>query len=160
MTDNPSLPPRCHYTASVVSRDADADMAILQIDATDIFGKKVDFGALSTLTMDMDYVPKSGDTVVARGYPWVGANTITETQGIVSGTAQYNGNKYLKTDTLIAGGNSGGPLIYDGKMIGVNTFLIGGGYDPSLGYSLLISEAADLIDLALSETKKLQSNSD
>ena len=160
MTDNPSLPPRCHYTASVVSRDAEADIAVLQIDATDIFGGKVDFGGLSTLPLDMTYAPTSGDAVIARGYPWVGANTITETQGIVSGTAQYNGYKYMKTDTLIAGGNSGGPLIHDGKMIGVNTFLIGGGYDPALGYSLLMSEAADIIDAALSETNKLQSNSD
>lgn len=160
MTDNPSLPPRCYYTASVVSRDADADVAILQLDTTDIFGKKVDFNALSTLTMDMEYVPQSGDTVVARGYPWVGANTITETQGIVSGTAQYNGNRYLKTDTLIAGGNSGGPLIRDGKMIGVNTFLVGGGYDPSLGYSLLISEAQDFIQEAFTQEDTLQSNNE
>ncbi len=158
MTDNPSLPPRCHYTASVIDRDADADIAVLQLDATDIFGKKVDFSALSTLAIDMNYVPQSGDTVVARGYPWVGANTITETQGIVSGTAQYNENKYIKTDTLIAGGNSGGPLIHDGRMIGVNTFLIGGGYDPSLGYSLLISEANDFIQGALSSDETLQSN--
>ena len=139
MTDNPALPPKCHYTASVVSRDPDLDVAILQIDSTDIFGQKVDFTNLSTLSINMDYVPKTGDTVLARGYPWVGANTITETQGIVSGTAQYNGKRYIKTDTLIAGGNSGGPLIQDGKMIGVNTFLVGGGYDPALGYSLLIS---------------------
>lgn len=117
MTDDPMLPPRCHYTASVINRDADADIAVLQLDSFDIFGKKVDFDALSTLTMDMEYIPHSGDMAVARGYPWVGANTITETQGIVSGTALYNGNTYIKTDTLIAGGNSGGPLIHDGKIV-------------------------------------------
>jgi len=158
MTDNPALPPKCHYTASVVSRDPDLDIAILQIDSTDIFGSKVDFASLSTLPINMDYVPKSGDTVLARGYPWVGANTITETQGIVSGTAQYNGKRYIKTDTLIAGGNSGGPLIQDGKMIGVNTFLVGGGYDPALGYSLLISEATDFIQEALLKKETIQSN--
>jgi hypothetical protein len=158
MTEDPALPPQCHYTASVVSRDADADVAILQIAPTDIFGKNVDFSKFSTLPINMDYSPASGDTVVARGYPWVGANTITETKGIVSGTAQYNGKKYIKTDTLIAGGNSGGPLIQDGKMVGINTFLIGGGYDPSLGYSLLISEAKDFITKALSQIKTLQSN--
>jgi len=158
MTEDPALPPRCHYTASVVARDVDADVAILQIDAIDIFGKKVDFTALSTLPINQDYVPKSGDTVFARGYPWVGANTITETQGIISGTAQYNGKRYIKTDTLIAGGNSGGPLIQDGKMIGVNTFLVGGGYDPALGYSLLISEATEFIQEALQRKDTLQAN--
>ncbi len=158
MTDNPMLPPKCYYTASVVSRDADADVAVLQIDSTDIFGKRVDFNTLSTLTMDLSYVPQSGDVVTARGYPWIGANTITETQGIISGTSQYNGNTYIKTDTLIAGGNSGGPLIREGKMIGVNTFLVGGGYDPALGYSLLINEADKFIKGALSQKEKLQSN--
>ena len=158
MTEDPTLPPKCRYTASVVSRDPDLDVAILQIDSTDIFGGKVDFTSLSTLPINMDYVPKSGDTVLARGYPWVGANTITETQGIVSGTAQYNDKRYIKTDTLIAGGNSGGPLIQDGKMIGVNTFLVGGGYDPALGYSLLISEAADFIKETLLKKETLQSN--
>ncbi len=71
MTDNPSLPPKCHYTASVVTRDPDADVAVLQLDSTDIFGNKVDFNSLATLTMDTEYVPQSGDTVTARGYPWV-----------------------------------------------------------------------------------------
>jgi S1-C subfamily serine protease len=80
ITDNPALPPRCHYTASVIDRDVEADIAVLRLDATDIFGKSVDVNTLSTLIMDMDYTPESGDTVVARGYPWVGANTITETQ--------------------------------------------------------------------------------
>jgi len=158
MTDDPMLPPRCHYTASVINRDADADIAVLQLDSVDIFGKKVDFDALSTLTMNMEYIPHSGDMVVARGYPWVGANTITETQGIVSGTAQYNGNTYIKTDTLIAGGNSGGPLIHDGEIVWINTFLVGGGYDPSLGYSLLMSEADDFISAALSSGTKIQKN--
>jgi S1-C subfamily serine protease len=77
----------------------------------------VDFGSFSVLPIDTQYVPQSGDQVIARGYPWVGANTLTETQGIVAGTARYNSNTYIKTDTLIAGGNSGGPLIRDGKMI-------------------------------------------
>ena len=59
------------------------------------------------IPLDYSYTPNSGDAVVARGYPWIGANTITETQGIVSGTSRYNDNSYIKTDTLIAGGNSG-----------------------------------------------------
>ncbi len=59
---------------------------------------------------------------------------------------------------MIAGGNSGGPLIRDGRMIGVNTFLIGGFFDPALGYSLSISEAQDFIQAALTKTTKLQTN--
>jgi len=145
ITENPTLPPNCHYTASVIARDPEKDIALLQIDSKDIFGNSVQFGGLTKLEPDFSYVPNTGDTVLARGYPWVGANTITETQGIVSGTYAYNNNTYIKTDTLIAGGNSGGPLIRDGKMIGVNTFLIGGFFDPALGYSLSIVEAKDFI---------------
>ena len=138
LTEDPALPPKCHYTASVIARDAEKDIALLQIDSTDIFGHPVNLASFTVLPIDYSYAPNTGDTVVARGYPWVGANTITETQGIVSGTYAYNNNSYIKTDTLIAGGNSGGPLIRDGKMVGVNTFLTGGSSDPALGYSLSI----------------------
>lgn len=113
----------------------------------------------TVLPTDYSYMPNAGDPVIARGYPWVGANTLTETQGIVSGTYAYNGNTYIKTDTLIAGGNSGGPLIRDGKMIGVNTFLIGGSSDPALGYSLSIQEAQAFIETHLQGTERLQRNS-
>lgn len=152
VTDDPSLPPRCHYTASVIARDANRDIALLQLDPVDIFGRPVNFSTFSTLSIDYAYTPNAGDSVIARGYPWVGANTITETQGIVSGTYLYNNNTYIKTDTLIAGGNSGGPLIRDGKMVGVNTFLIGGSADPALGYSLSIKEAQGFIQSALTQT--------
>ena len=159
ITDDPALPPKCHYTASVIARDPDKDVALLQIDSMDIFGRSVNFGSFSTLPIDYTYTPNAGDTVIARGYPWVGANTITETQGIVSGTYVYNDNTYIKTDTLIAGGNSGGPLIRDGKMVGVNTFLIGGSSDPALGYSLSIKEAQNFIQTGLLQTTRLQTNS-
>lgn len=59
---------------------------------------------------------------------------------------------------MIAGGNSGGPLIRGGALVGINTFLVGGGYDPSLGYSLSIREVVDFLTQALSQKKPLQSN--
>jgi len=158
VTEDSALPPKCHYTASVIARDPDKDIALLQIDTNDIFGRPVNFSNFTTLSLDTNYSPNTGDVVNARGYPWVGANTITETQGIVSGTYAYNGNTYIKTDTLIAGGNSGGPLVRDGKIVGINTFLIGGNSDPALGYSLSIREAKSFIDTSLTKTTKLQTN--
>ena len=158
LTEDPALPPKCNYTASVITRDPEKDIALLQIDPRDIFGNTVNLSTFTTLPIDYTYAPTTGDTVIARGYPWVGANTITETQGIVSGTYAYNNNTYIKTDTLIAGGNSGGPLVLNGKMIGVNTFLIGGSSDPSLGYSLSIREAQSFIQNALTLATHLQTN--
>lgn len=122
ITTSSSSKPLCNYTASLIARDADMDLALLQIDPVDIFGKSVDFSQLQTIDVDYGYVPVAQDSVVAVGYPWVGADTITETKGIVAGVQSYNGYSYIKTDALIAGGNSGGPLIKDGKLVGVNTF--------------------------------------
>jgi hypothetical protein len=136
--------PDCHYTASLVSRDIERDIALLRLDGTDIFGNSVDKDSFATLPLAYDYVPVSQEQVVAIGYPWVGADTITQTVGVVAGTQEYNDVTYVKTDALIAGGNSGGPLIKDGEVIGVNTF--GLGYEGSIGFALLISEAQEFIE--------------
>ncbi len=159
VTDDPGKPPRCHYTASVVARDVEKDVALLVLDPKDIFGNPVDFSAFSALSLDYNYTVQAGDAVSAQGYPWVGANTITQTQWIVSGTYTYNNNTYIKTDTLIAGWNSGWPLIREGKMVGVNTFLIGGFFDPALGYSLSVREIQSFLQWALSSVSLLQKNS-
>ena len=80
VTADPALPPQCHYTASVIARDAERDVALLQIDSLDIFGVPVNYSLFQTLGLDYSYAPLAGDPVLARGYPWVGANTITQTQ--------------------------------------------------------------------------------
>jgi len=95
--------PVCDYTASLIQRDETLDLALLKIDPTDIHGNRVDFAMFPVLAIDYDYVPKTQDDVVATGYPWIGAETITETKGIIGGTVQYNDNTYIKTDTVIAG---------------------------------------------------------
>lgn len=159
LTEDAALPPKCHYTASVVARDPEKDIALLQIDSNDIFGNPVNYSSFSALPLDYTYVPITWDPVLARGYPWVWANTITETQGIVSGTYDYNGNTYIKTDTLIAWGNSGGPLIRNSRLVWVNTFLIGGFSDPALGYSLSIREAQNFLQINSTKTTRIQKNS-
>ena len=137
--------PKCNYTASLIARDIRRDVALLRIDPVDIFGKSLNFTDLTTMELDYSYVPKAQDTVVAIWYPWVGANTITKTQWVVAGTQPYNDVTYIKTDALIAGGNSGGPLTLNGKVIGINTFGMGWGWDPSLWYALSIAEAKDFV---------------
>lgn len=138
--------PVCRYVADVIAHDKDIDLSILRIRSKDIFGSVVDFSRLPKTEIDWSYTAPTQDDVVAIGYPWIGADTVTETKGIVSGITEYNGYRYIKTDTTIAGGNSGGGLFRNGKLIGVPTFGIGGFGENSLGYALLISEGKEFIE--------------
>lgn len=135
--------PVCDYTASLIARDDKLDISILKIDPIDIYGNKVDYSKFATIDIDFDYEPKNQDETIAIGYPWIGADTISETKGIVSGISEYNGYKYIKTDTLIAWGNSWGAFVKNGKLIGIPTFWIGWG--DSMWYALSIKEAKSFI---------------
>jgi len=155
ITTDASVRPICHYTASLIARDVRADVALLRIDDTDIFGKPVNFGDLKVLDIDYDYVPTTQDTVTAVGYPRVGASTITKTQGIIAWVQSYNDAIYIKTDAQIAGGNSGWPLLLGDVMIGINTFGMGGYSDPSLWYALSVGQIQDFITTNASLTPKI-----
>ena len=61
----------------------------------------------------------TGSEVVALGFP-LGQNDIKITRGIISGR-QY-GN--IQTDAPLNPGNSGGPLLYNNKVIGLNKSII------------------------------------
>lgn len=65
-----------------------------------------------------------GDTVVAIGHPY-GLN-YTATEGIVSRASRLQDDlEYIQIDAAINPGNSGGPLLNsEGKVAGVNTFII------------------------------------
>ena len=127
VTRTPEKEPECNYSASVIAQDTDKDIALLQIHDIDLSGERVRFSDFAVLPLDMDYTPESDDPVTAVGYPGIGAGTLTQTRGIVSGTITWNGATYIKSDTLIAGGNSGGALLGENKkLIGIPTFLIGG----------------------------------
>lgn len=139
-----SARPSCKYTASLITKDEQKDIALLRIDATDIDGGKVDFSKFIPLTLDTSYVPKAQDKSLAIGYPALGANTITQTVGVIAGTQEYNDVTYIKTDAAISPGNSGGPLLKDGKLIGVNTFALA--ETSALWYALLIGQAKDFLE--------------
>jgi len=75
-----------------------------------------------------------GDLVIAVGHPF-GLN-YTATEGIVSNMRHdQDGVNYIQHDAALNPGNSGGPLLnLDGKIIGVNTFIIKDGNN--IGFSL------------------------
>lgn len=58
---------------------------------------------------------RSGDRVTAIGFP-LGKDEVSLTQGVISGRE----SGALQTDTALNPGNSGGPLIKDNQVIGIN----------------------------------------
>lgn len=121
--DKPAVP---SYIAEVLAVDGFLDLAVIQI-VSSIDGSPVDPNSLNLPYVelgDSDSV-HVGDELNIFGFPSIGGNTITFTQGIVSGFAsedQLGDRAWIKTDTTISGGNSGG-LAADnnGRIIGVPT---------------------------------------
>lgn len=90
---------------------------------------------LALLTTDPDLEPnrtlsistealRAGESLTALGYPTIGGSTLTLTTGRYSGIQQRDGLKWIKTDTPVAPGNSGGPVLNDRQeVVGVATRL-------------------------------------
>jgi S1-C subfamily serine protease len=141
-TSEIELPPQIEYIAEVTAVDHDADLAILQI-VEHLEGKPLpEF--FSTVIVDRAHAAaqnlKLGDEVYIAGYPGVGAETFTFTQGVVSGRV---GKKLIKTSALIDSGTSGGAAFNsNGEFIGLPTAAARGDIGGSLGYLI----AADIID--------------
>ena len=118
-------PPKLSYLADIVAVDYALDLAVIRV-ATDIDGNKV--------TDEFPFVPVGdsetvgiGDNIRILGYPGIGGETITFTNGVVSGFTSersVGGRAWIKTDATIAGGNSGGlALDARGELIGVPTIV-------------------------------------
>ena len=75
------------------------------------------------------------------------------TRGVISairtiklGPGGANSATYLQSDVAINPGNSGGPLISGGKVVGINTFKIGGKNTEGLGVALSASVATSWLE--------------
>jgi S1-C subfamily serine protease len=135
--------------ATLVGRDPDTDIAVLQIPAA--AGLKV--AALA----NSDSVPV-GATVIAIGSP-LGEYQNTVTSGVVSGKGrrvQESQNVFLddliQTDAAINPGNSGGPLIWAAtrQVVGMNTLIA----DPSQAQGLGFAISANTIRTVADELIK------
>lgn len=104
------------FTAEVLGKDQETDIAVLKIDPGDTELTAVSFGNSDDLRV--------GDWVLAIGNPFGLGGTVTA--GIVSARGRDIGNgpydDYIQTDASINRGNSGGPLFnVAGDVIGINT---------------------------------------
>ena len=121
--------------ATLVGRDPDTDIAVLQIPST---------GGLKVAQLaNSDNVPV-GATVVAIGSP-LGEFQNTVTTGVVSGKGrrvQESQNVFLddliQTDAAINPGNSGGPLIWAAarQVVGMNTLIADPNQAQGLGFAI------------------------
>jgi serine protease Do len=106
------------YEARVLSRNPEADLALLSIPAN---------GHPSAVFSERE--PRPGELVFAFGHPW--GQPFVLTGGVLSAvTAARTRNgeiPVLRTDARLAPGNSGGPLLNAaGEVIGINAMIFGG----------------------------------
>lgn len=85
-----------------------------------------------------------GDRVIAIGHPF--DLKYTATQGIISSLLHKEGDiSYIQHDAALNPGNSGGPLVdQNGRVIGINTFIIENGN--SIGFSLPVYYIAQCLE--------------
>jgi len=107
---------RKRYIAKVYAVSHQADLALLKVEDKRFFKgvRPLTFGSL----------PKVEQKIVVYGYP-MGGSTLSATIGVVSRvehhTYAHSGEMFLavQVDAAVNPGNSGGPALSDGKIVGV-----------------------------------------
>jgi Do/DeqQ family serine protease len=129
------------FTAKLIGRDADTDVAVLQIPTNNL--PAVPMGDSDRLQV--------GDFVLAIGNPFGLGQTVTS--GIVSalgrsGLGIEGYEDFIQTDASINPGNSGGPLVnLLGECIGINTAILApGGGNIGIGFAVPINMARRVMD--------------
>jgi S1-C subfamily serine protease len=133
-----------HLPARVEAMTPGLDLAILKLDDESFFDKR---GALPFA----DELPRVKDSVNVYGYP-TGGTELSVTQGIVS-RIEYTDYYYqatglrIQVDAALNFGNSGGPAVSDGKLVGLVFSLIQNAQN--IGYLIPVEE----IQLFLSDVE-------
>lgn len=132
ITINESDPPTFKYVANVKSVLSVDDLALLRIiKTTDGSDLPSSFDYLDYPSCEKTKTPQINDKIYIAGYPGIGQNTFTLTDGIISGSVKP---WHFKTSAKIDEGNSGGAAINEkGQLIGVPTYGVVGELE-SLGY--------------------------
>jgi S1-C subfamily serine protease len=129
LTDRTDQPPSLTYLAEIAAVDYGIDLAVIRV-TSDVDGNAVSPNLPFVQLADSDQV-EIGDDLRILGYPGIGGETITFTEGAVSGFSSergVEGRAWIKTDATIAGGNSGGMGVNrDGLLVGVPTRASAGG---------------------------------
>ncbi|MBM7455514.1 serine protease DegQ [Oceanisphaera litoralis] len=132
------------YEAELIGRDKQSDIALLKVDAKNLV--EVEFADSDRLRV--------GDFAIAIGNPFGLGQTVTS--GIISalgrsGLNVENLENFIQTDAAINSGNSGGALLnLDGKLVGINTAILGpGGGNIGIGFAIPSNMVKNLADQIL-----------
>jgi serine protease Do len=133
--------------AKLIGTDPSTEVAVIKIDANDLH-------ALELANSDTIEV---GEWVIAIGNPFGLSHTVTA--GIVSakgrsglGLSTYE--DFIQTDAAINPGNSGGPLVdLDGKVVGINTAIVGSSGNIGIGLAIPINMAKSIYDQLVQKGK-------
>ncbi len=144
LTQDPNLEPNCNWIGQLVAKDKDLDVAILQIKKQNSDASVAE--VFPYLDLDKLNASVTNDKITVLGYPGIGDETITITEGIISGKVNKYNSDWLKTDAVISFGSSGGAAINKyGYVIGLisqaHSDLLG-----SLGYLINISSLRNWIE--------------
>ena len=127
--------------ARVIGTDADTDLAVLKVAATD----------LQPITFADPHSAQVGDVVLAVGDPFGVGQTVT--QGIVSATGRNRlgintFENFIQTDAAINPGNSGGALVdVDGNLVGINAAIYSeSGGSQGIGFAIPVSLARQVME--------------
>jgi S1-C subfamily serine protease len=126
---------------TVVGGTAGADVAVVQVDRTD----------LPAAELAVEDEPQVGQMAIAVGSPWGLQGTVTA--GIISAVDQAipqggSARAVLQTDAAINPGNSGGPLVdREGRVIGINVSIFSlSGANDGVGFAVPIDIAHDIAE--------------
>jgi Do/DeqQ family serine protease len=129
------------FSAKIITEDASADLALLQINQAE------DLPQITIVDSDSLEV---GDLVLAIGNPFGVGQTVTS--GIISGLARHaegvsDYNFFIQTDAAINPGNSGGALVnMNGELIGINTAIYSkSGGSVGVGFAIPSTMVASLL---------------
>ncbi len=124
ITERSDSPPVLTYFADIIAQAPEMDLAILRIVGT-VDGRPVQELDLPYLAVANSDQVELGDSLSIFGYPGIGGDTLTYTQGTVAGFTRQegvSGRAWIKTDATIAGGNSGGTAVnHAGNLVGIPT---------------------------------------
>lgn len=130
------------YDAKKIGEDPHTDLALLELK---------EFDNLTALEFADSDTLQVGDFTVAVGNPFGLGQTVTS--GIVSALGRSGLNienieNFIQTDAAINSGNSGGALVdLDGKLIGINTAILGpNGGNIGIGFAIPSNMVKTIVD--------------